>query len=1027
MKKLFFSLLSLCLAVSTSGQMSLQPNVFQSPEISSLMREVVSPVSLSSGTVNVSIPLYTLQKGSIQVPLSLNYDASGVKVDAQPSWVGQNWSLSTGGMISRIVKGVPDEAYITEQLILRASGDNVANNTYPVGYFYNSSGLSTSNWSTYNQIYDWAKNYGCELEPDEFIFNFCGHSGVFYANEQGQLIVKGQKGWKIEPMVLRNIPVYDGRVAFDINNPDPRSYTYMRANMLSNYTGFGRWKVSRIMGFRITDPQGVEYYFGQFEEVDNNTFDWYNSNMEGIEINADFFSEIFYEEFNGWHLRKIKAPNGDEVTFKYTHFWPTLNLTRNYSSVYMSGKTGSGFLSSSASIYRAGPSLSGSILRPVYLSEIRTDNQLITFTSSQSSDLQYSSAMIDSWLGDLHQNYEDRYLYVPVFYGQKPIRKWSTGGNFLEFMTGSRYYMAYGDIRRKKLDRIEVKSLTNNEVVKAFDFSYNHSSSTRLQLTSLRENTLPAYQFRYNTTSLPSYLSDQHDHWGYYNNRTPSYSSYSSFESYREPNTSYTGAGALTEITYPTGGVKKFVYEPHTYTKYVARDKGSGAVSVANVSQKYGGGLRIKEIQELDNNSVLLKKTYTYSPGILNGKPEYYWGGYTGRLTTGGTYTLDRFFSQSLLPVSNNPAGGNVSYTTVTEVLQNNGKVEYTFTNHDTNRDENVLASIDPQRTAYSPLTSKDLERGMITEIKYYAEGSSTPSKKETFTYSPLNGTMDYIKAVNLQRMTLFGSTTTNAIAGSAYKNYVYPYNVTRKTEYYTYPGSLTQSIDYTYAYDNVNQIKTETKTDNLSTVSTTYKYPYDYSTSVYQNMVNRNIVAPVIETLTKNGSTEVERVNTNYGQYSATSGTFFRPSSVSKTSTRLGSTITDQLTYQTYDRKGNIVAAKDVDGQQKVFIWGYNGEYLVAEITGVALSSVTAANSSLSSIATTPLSGALSTTAESAIRNLSGARVVTYDYKPLVGISKMTDVTGRTTTYNYDSLNRLQTIVDSNGYVIEKYEYNYK
>lgn len=501
----------------------------------------------------------------------------------------------------------------------------------------------------------------------------------------------------------------------------------------------------------------------------------------------------------------------------------------------------------------------------------------------------------------------------------------------------------------------------------------------------------------------------------------------SSFESYREPNTSYTGAGALTEITYPTGGVKKFVYEPHTYTKYVARDKGSGAVSVANVSQKYGGGLRIKEIQELDNNSVLLKKTYTYSPGILNGKPEYYWGGYTGRLTTGGTYTLDRFFSQSLLPVSNNPAGGNVSYTTVTEVLQNNGKVEYTFTNHDTNRDENVLASIDPQRTAYSPLTSKDLERGMITEIKYYAEGSSTPSKKETFTYSPLNGTMDYIKAVNLQRMTLFGSTTTNAIAGSAYKNYVYPYNVTRKTEYYTYPGSLTQSIDYTYAYDNVNQIKTETKTDNLSTVSTTYKYPYDYSTSVYQNMVNRNIVAPVIETLTKNGSTEVERVNTNYGQYSATSGTFFRPSSVSKTSTRLGSTITDQLTYQTYDRKGNIVAAKDVDGQQKVFIWGYNGEYLVAEITGVALSSVTAANSSLSSIATTPLSGALSTTAESAIRNLSGARVVTYDYKPLVGISKMTDVTGRTTTYNYDSLNRLQTIVDSNGYVIEKYEYNYK
>lgn len=1026
MKKLFFSLLSLCLSASVFGQMSLQPNVFQSPEISSLMREVVSPVSLSSGTVSTSVPLYTLQKGEIKVPLSLSYDASGVKVDAQPSWVGQNWSLSTGGMISRIVKGVPDEAFVTEQLILRASGNNVATNNYPVGYFYNSSGLSTANWSTTSQIEDWAKNYGCELEPDEFVFNFCGHSGVFYANEKGQLIVKGQKGWKIEPMILRNIPVYDGRVAFNINNPDPRSYTYMRANMLSNITGFGRWKVSRIMGFRVTDPQGVEYYFGQFEEVDNNTFNWYESNMEGIEINADFFSEIFYEEFNGWHLRKIKAPNGDEITFKYTHFWPTLSLTQNFSSIYMSGKTGSGFLSSSASLYRAGASLSGSILRPVYLSEIRTSDQLITFTSSQASDLSYNPYTIDKELVDNCNKYSDRYLYVPVFYGQNPIRKWNAGGNLVEFISGSRYYIAYNEVRRKKLDRIEVKSLISNEVVKSFDFSYNQSSSTRLQLSSLRENTLPAYQFRYNTTSLPGYLSDQHDHWGYFNNRTPVYN-YGSFESYREPNASYTGAGSLTEITYPTGGVKKFVYEPHTYTKYVARDKGTGNLSLASVSQKYGGGLRIKEIQELDNNSVLLKKSYSYSPGILNGKPEYYWVGYTGRLTTGGTYSMDRFFSQSLLPVSNNPAGGSVSYTTVTEVLQDNGKVEYTFTNHDTRIDENVLASIDPQRTAYSPLTSKGLERGMITEIKYYGEGSSTPLKRETFTYSALNGSMDYIKAVNLQRMTLFGSTTLNAIAGSAYKNYVYPYNVTRKTEYYTHPGNLTQSFDYTFTYDNVNQIKTETKTDNLSTVSTTFKYPYDYSTTVYQNMVTRNIISPVIETLTKNGSTEVERVNTNYGQYTATGGNIYLPSSATKTSSRSGSSITDQLTYLTYDRKGNPVAARDVDGQLKVFIWGYNGAHVVAEITGVALSSVTGANSSLSGIATTPISGALPSAAESAIRSLSGARVVTYDYKPLVGISKITDVTGRTTTYNYDSLNRLQTVVDSNGHVIEKYEYNYK
>lgn len=1030
MKKIIFSLLLLCIAASLAGQMSLQPNIHQSPEISSLMRDVLSPVSLSSGTVNVNIPLYTLQKGSITVPISLNYDASGVKVDAQPGWVGQNWGMSSGGMISRVVKGIPDETYIVEQIIIRAAGQNTVTNTYAAGYLFNNNKLNASNWNTSSQIENWAKNDYCELEPDEFVFNFCGHSGVFYANEQGQLIVKGQKGWKIEPMVLMNIPVYDGRVAFNINNPDGRSYTYMRDRMLATYMGFVRWKASRIMGFRVTDPNGIEYYFGQFEEVDNNTFDWYNSNLEGIEINADFFADVFFEQFHAWHLRKIKAPNGDEVTFTYNHFWPTLNLSKNYTYNYMSGQSsGFGWIFGgkvSSTVWHAGSSLSGDILRPVYLSEIRTNDQLVTFTSSQANDLKYNSTTVDNWLGYLHTNYKDRLMYVPVFYGQKPIRVWSSSGNFMEYMTGARYYMAYGDVRTKKLDRIQVKSLVTNETVKDFAFTYNQTTSSRLQLASLRENAIPAYQFTYNATTLPDYLSDQHDHWGYFNNRTPLYSNYSTFYSYREPNTTYTPAGSLTQIKYPTGGIKKLIYEPHYYNRRVKRDPTSGALSLETVAQSVGGGLRIKEIHETDNNNVLLKKTYTYSPGILNGKPEYYWAGYKGKLINGNQYTADRFYSQSLLPVSNNPAGGSVSYTTVTEVLQNNGRIEYTFANHDTRPDENSQGSIDPQKTAYYPLTSKDLERGMITEIKYYAEGSSTLSKREQFTYYT-QGSTEFIKAVYLRRLNLFGGTTVNAIEGAAYKNYVSPYHLKRKAEYYTYPGNITRFIDHLYDYTDLNHLQSESVNDQLDNVSTSYKYPYDYSASVYQNMVAKNILTPVIETTVNKGSTATEKTTVNYSSYTGTSGTLYRPANVIKTRSRTGSTITDQLTFTTYDRKGNLVAGKDWDGQQKVYVWGYNGAYIVAEVTGVTLSAVTGANSSLSGIATNPLAGALPAAAETALRNLSNARVVTYDYKPLVGISKITDVTGRTTTYNYDNEGRLSTVVDSNGHVVEKHDYNYK
>lgn len=395
-------------------------------------------------------------------------------------------------------------------------------------------------------------------------------------------------------------------------------------------------------------------------------------------------------------------------------------------------------------------------------------------------------------------------------------------------------------------------------------------------------------------------------------------------------------------------------------------------------------------------------------------------------MLNGNQYTADRFYSQSLLPVSNNPAGGSVSYTTATEILEGNGKIEYTFANHDTRMDENSQGSIDPQKTAYSPFTSKDLERGMVTEIKYYAEGSSTPSKKEQFTYYT-QGSTEFIKAVYLRRLNLFGGTTVNAIEGSAYRNYVSPYHLMRKAEYYTYPGNITKFMDRTYDYTELNHLRGETLYDQVQTVSNSYKYPYDYSTSVYQNMVAKNILSPVIETTVNKGSTATEKTTVNYSSYTGTSGTLYRPSTVVKASSRTGSTITDQLTFTTYNRKGNLVAGRDWDGQQKVYIWGYNGAYIVAEVSGVALSSVTSANSSLSGIATNPLAGALSAAAETALRNLTNARVVAYDYQPLVGVSRITDVTGRSITYNYDSQGRLATVVDSNGHVIEKHDYNYK
>ena len=81
-----------------------------SPNAASISRYVDIPVSLYTGIPNISIPVYNLDNGaSHQLPITLNYHASGIKVDDIASWVGTGWSLDCGGVIARTMHGLPDE------------------------------------------------------------------------------------------------------------------------------------------------------------------------------------------------------------------------------------------------------------------------------------------------------------------------------------------------------------------------------------------------------------------------------------------------------------------------------------------------------------------------------------------------------------------------------------------------------------------------------------------------------------------------------------------------------------------------------------------------------------------------------------------------------------------------------------------------------------------------------------------------------------------------------------------------------
>ncbi|MEJ0034332.1 MAG: hypothetical protein WDO15_30130 [Bacteroidota bacterium] len=103
MKRVVGIVLCSIVASIAFGQSSsqLKTVVPPSPNAASLGKYGDIPVGYHTGVPNISIPLYELKEGDVNLPVSLSYHASGVRVAEVASWVGLGWSLNAGGVITR--------------------------------------------------------------------------------------------------------------------------------------------------------------------------------------------------------------------------------------------------------------------------------------------------------------------------------------------------------------------------------------------------------------------------------------------------------------------------------------------------------------------------------------------------------------------------------------------------------------------------------------------------------------------------------------------------------------------------------------------------------------------------------------------------------------------------------------------------------------------------------------------------------------------------------------------------------------
>ena len=250
-----------------------------SQEAQSLGKFSEIPVDLYTGRTNINIPLLTISHNGIEVPISLSYHGGGIKVDDKCGLVGLGWTLNAGGVVNRIVRGMPDDLNGPINGLVRGYNhlkqeernfiDILMHRTRPE----NPMALLDS----VNQLY-LMKRYGQEYDenkidvaPDNYIFQVHGMSGAFVADTYG--------------------------------NPQ-----YVQSS--------GGSKIRRGAGknYVLTDLNGHEYTFANYEEK---IFPYRVENYDAP-IQEEFQVEYTDWYLSAWWLSSIVSTAGDSITFEYS-------------------------------------------------------------------------------------------------------------------------------------------------------------------------------------------------------------------------------------------------------------------------------------------------------------------------------------------------------------------------------------------------------------------------------------------------------------------------------------------------------------------------------------------------------------------------------------------------------------------------------------------------------------------------------------------------------------------------------------
>lgn len=1070
----------LCLLVCYSAY-TQQININQlSPQTYEFVKYGNVPVSHFTGESNLKIPLYTYTDRDFELPIHLGYNSSGFIPNKREGIVGLNWYLNAGGVITRRVNGWPDER----------AGAPTTMPTELHGLYYgikNNLGVKTK---TKAQIFDpsigtvsptlyWHID-GCEVEPDDFMFNMPGCSGRFFLENNGSVRTLGNKPYKVDLSGFAIQPQYAGNTVND----------------------------SEII---ITTDNGYVYYFG--------------GSMQYLEVSYPLPENGpgGYPVINAWHLRKIEAPNGRTVVYEYKPFIegfvvpdrdpedPYHYLLTAYNVEYSQAESTCNDFAGGTCSYVGGSSGFQTVreaTKTVYLEKIKIDKISIEFSYGEKEKAFYTDE------NQLNQKtLQLNTMYVKSEGVLSPLKRFDFGYTYLGGSQGERQFLT------------SLKEMG----VSPYSFTYYKTS----ELPNPKTSGLDHWGFwngSYSTTSplIPAVK--------YYPNGDVEMES-----TLRDPNTTKADVGLLQRVTYPTGGYTEFFYEGHSYTKRLERrSSGNFVPELFNVSGVTGGA-RVWKIVDHDGERETNAREFKYvnnfptgteSSGILLSWPRYifYWKYDDG-------YTVQHMLKRESTSYNVNfyPGEHFIHYKEVSEVVTpSNGYVNYKFSNYESHPDFNDYKTsvVIPQSQYITnihlynsyvgiKLNERSFERGLPLEVTVFASktgGTYYPVRKTVTQYQTVtNNPNDYV--VNVHQ--------TGGIAQSS-KLYYYPVQPLQQSEItYSNEGTNDYTVVTNFTYTNTNFLRTRSTTlSDGRTQSVKYKYPLDFITDADDAVLFNGsspkypMLAPEIKALVdlkKNNVLNPPVEIINFVDNKAVSATLiyfkdfasvnlskkvyphkswalrtqtpissFAEASITKGTTwtfnkHTGYTTDPELTYDRYDEIGNLIEMTDKDQTKKSYKWNVDKLYPIAEamamsydeffhtsfedgegnstagdcrtgrksrtggyskvITGISPGTYTLScwkkqtdNSWKKETTDVTVTGNNYTISLSGqideVRfhpKRAAARMNTYTYDSGIGMTSKTDFNGASEFYEYDSNGRLRAIRDTNRHIQKIIEYNYK